>query len=270
MADSTRQSEQSNSTADRKAKAQERSRRYREKHPDAGREYYLANREKILAACKEYRSRTKEKKRASDKAYYEANKEKIAAWSKSPAGRAVQQRSRKKNKDKLREKHREWREKNRQHLRAYKRARRQRHPHLRLINRIRCRTWGALKTASARKKSSTIELVGCTAFELAAWIESQFTDGMSWEKIGDIHIDHVIPLAKFDLSDPEQQQAAFHYTNLRPMWGLENKQKSDKVPGQQLFAFAYSDMIQVGKKPRPSRQRTHGTRQHVDDKPCSV
>ena len=259
MADSTRPEEDGNRDEDCRAKK-----------AAYGKRYYEANRKRILAQCKKYRERTKAAKRARDKAYYEANKEKIAEWSKSPAGIAVRKRSRKKNKDKLREKHRQWREKNRQHLRAYKKERRQRHPHLRLINRIRCRTWGALKTARARKKSSTIELIGCTASELAAWIESQFTDGMSWEKIGDIHIDHVIPLAKFNLSDPEQQQSAFHYTNLRPMWGLENKQKSDKVPGQQLFGFAYAAKIAEGDRPRLRRQAKNGTRQHGNDKHRSV
>lgn len=238
----------------------------RKKRLEYAKAYYLANRDKLLAQSKEYREKNKEQKRATDRAYYLANKEKIAAWSKSPAAFAVRQRSRIKNKDKLREKHRQWREKNRQHLRAYKKARRQKHPHLRLINRIRCRTWGALKTASARKKGNTLKLVGCTASELAAWIESQFSGGMCWEKIGDIHIDHIIPLAKFDLSDEEQQKAAFHYKNLRPMWGIENKRKSDKVPGQQLFGFAYADRIAKGDTPRQRRQSKDGTRQHSNHK----
>jgi hypothetical protein len=88
---------------------------------------------------------------------------------------------------------------------------------------------------------------------------------MSWEKIGDIHIDHVIPLAKFNLSDPEQQQSAFHYTNLRPMWGLENKQKSDKVPGQHLFGFAYAAMIASGDSLPRRKQAKDGARQHGND-----
>jgi len=44
--------------------------------------------------------------------------------------------------------------------------------------------------------------------------------GMTWENRGKggWHIDHVLPYASFDLSDPEQQKICFHYTNLQPLW----------------------------------------------------
>lgn len=231
-----------------------------------GRAYYLRNRERILASCKEYRERNKEAKRARDKAYYEANKKKILAYNKSPKGRAVQKKSREANREKLRERHREWRENNREHLRAYKKRRREQNPHIALINRVTCRTWGALRSALSRKSNRTLELVGCTAHELAEWIGSQFSEGMCWERLGEIHIDHVIPLAAFDLSDPEQQRAAFHYTNLRPMWGIDNKRKSDKVSGQVLFGFAYAAKIADGMTSRRQvGRRRDATRKHSDD-----
>lgn len=270
MADSTQPRELGNAEAEKKAMARERNRRYRERHPEAGRRYYLANRDAILEKCKQYRQRTRDEKRSRDAAYYQANRKKLSDRSKSPVGRAIQQRYRQAHKDALRERHRQWRENNRQHLREYKKQRRAKHPHLRLINRIRCRTWGALKTAKARKSQKTLELVGCTAAKLAAWIESQFTDGMCWEKIGQIHIDHVIPLSRFDLSDADQQRAAFSYKNLRPMWELDNKRKSDKMPGQHLFGFAYAATIGLVDTPGRARHRRNGTRQHGDDKRRSV
>jgi len=133
-----------------------------------------------------------------------------------------------------------------------------------LISRIRCRTRCALKTARARKSAKTLHLVGCSAKELAVWIESQFTDGMCWARIGEIHIDHVIPLAKFNLAEEEQQRAAFHYTNLRPMWDIDNKRKSDRVPGQVLFGFAYAAKIKSGLMPKRSRCRRSDEGLHGD------
>lgn len=36
-------------------------------------------------------------------------------------------------------------------------------------------------------------------------------------------VDHVIPVSAWDLTDPEQSKAAFHWTNLQPMFKAENR-----------------------------------------------
>lgn len=73
-------------------------------------------------------------------------------------------------------------------------------------------------------------LVGYDVATLRAHLERQFTKGMSWERFcaGDIHIDHIIPLASFDLSRPEEMRAAWALPNLRPLWAEENGAKAAK------------------------------------------
>ena len=51
---------------------------------------------------------------------------------------------------------------------------------------------------------------------------------MTWDNMGAWHIDHKLPLASFDLTKSEEQYRAFNYTNLQPLWALENLQKGDR------------------------------------------
>ena len=75
------------------------------------------------------------------------------------------------------------------------------------------------------KSIRTAELIGCSIPELKAHLESRFKVGMSWENRSLWHMDHVIALAKFDLTKESDQRAAFHYTNLQPLWASENLRK---------------------------------------------
>lgn len=59
------------------------------------------------------------------------------------------------------------------------------------------------------------------------WIESFFTDGMSWDNYGKWHIDHVIPLAS--AKSIKQLRVLNNYKNLRPMWALDNIKKGGKL-----------------------------------------
>ena len=43
------------------------------------------------------------------------------------------------------------------------------------------------------------------------------------------HIDHVIPLSKFDLNIPEQQLIAFNWRNTMPLSCSENLSKNNKI-----------------------------------------
>ena len=42
------------------------------------------------------------------------------------------------------------------------------------------------------------------------------------------HIDHIKPLASFDLADRKQLLESVHYTNLQPLWAADNLRKGTK------------------------------------------
>lgn len=86
-----------------------------------------------------------------------------------------------------------------------------------------------LKGGAAVAKS--IYYLGCSIEHARAHIERQFELGMTWENHGVLtwHIDHIRPLASFDLSKQEDVARATHYTNLRPVWASENLSKGAKL-----------------------------------------
>jgi len=99
---------------------------------------------------------------------------------------------------------------------------------------------GMMKEAMRRygngqqKDDHTVTLLGCSITEFREHIEKQWQAGMTWDNRGVGHdkwqIDHITPLASFDLTKPEQQKLAFHFSNQQPLWHCDNAKKSDKMP----------------------------------------
>ena len=120
---------------------------------------------------------------------------------------------------------------NKGHINSYNRAweknRRKIDPMFSIKKNLRNRVWAALKGLS--KSDKTLKLLGCRIEELKKHLENKFEDGMDWNNYGVWHIDHIIPCANFDFSDPKQQKICFHYTNLQPMWGEHNIKKGSRL-----------------------------------------
>jgi hypothetical protein len=99
--------------------------------------------------------------------------------------------------------------------------------------KIRCTLRNRLTKAIKRdyKNGSAVRDLGCSIPELKLYLESLFQPGMTWDNwsVKGWHIDHVIPLVSFNLSDREQLIKAVHYTNLQPMWAFDNLSKADKI-----------------------------------------
>ncbi len=97
----------------------------------------------------------------------------------------------------------------------------------RLTEKLRGRMKDLLKRD---RPESVSRSMGCTGAQLKSHLESKFLPGMTWENHGlrGWHIDHIKPLALFDLTDLEQYRQACHYTNLQPLWAIDNLKKGVK------------------------------------------
>ena len=102
----------------------------------------------------------------------------------------------------------------------------------RLTRKLRDRVYQAVVNGNGKKLYTTKELIGCSVEKLREHLENQFKPGMNWDNHSRYgwHIDHIIPCASYDLTDPQQQKECFHYTNLQPLWAHENLSKGSKIP----------------------------------------
>lgn len=97
----------------------------------------------------------------------------------------------------------------------------------RLKDNLRRRLAKTLKGAPRVAKAH--ELLGCKLPHFKKNLESQFVEGMSWDNYGEWHVDHILPLMNFDMSKGYNQRRLFHYKNLRPLWGDDNRKRKKKL-----------------------------------------
>lgn len=86
-----------------------------------------------------------------------------------------------------------------------------------------------LKRVGRKKEAHTVDLLGYSAMQLYRHISQNLKAGMTWERRGEWHIDHIKPVAQFvqeGITDPKFINAL---SNLRPLWKDENLRKSDKI-----------------------------------------
>jgi hypothetical protein len=79
------------------------------------------------------------------------------------------------------------------------------------------------------KSKRTEKFLYCTFAEALDYLEKKFRSPMTRENMGEVwEVDHIRPICSFDLSDPEQVKACFHYTNLQPLFITENRSKGGR------------------------------------------
>jgi hypothetical protein len=113
--------------------------------------------------------------------------------------------------------------------------RRREDPLYKLADTIRRRTKVALTRKSWKKDTHFVEYIGCTLEELKSHLENQFTEGMTWNNHGKWHIDHIVPLAS--AKTPEEIYKLCHFSNLQPLWALDNIRKGDKIVPSNIITY---------------------------------
>ena len=101
----------------------------------------------------------------------------------------------------------------------------------RFLQELRNRINAVLRyNQSNGKRADTEELLGCSLEQVKDWLESQFTEDMTWDAFlaGEIH-DHIRPCASFDLTKKSEQLECFNWKNLQPLWAKDNLEKGAKV-----------------------------------------
>lgn len=138
------------------------------------------------------------------------------------------------NKDKINKAAKEWRKNNKDKVREYR---------LRYYAKIKedpskflkCRLRSALsESIGFSKNTHYFRLLGYSSEDLKEHLSLKFQDGMSWSNYGSggWHIDHIKPLASFDLKDPQDFRRAWSLSNLQPLWEADNLRKSSYYKGK--------------------------------------
>lgn len=224
-----------------KLSIQQSNKKYREKHKDKIRAYLMLWREKNRESIKAY-------KKANRERFYIKNKE----WNKNNRDKLLNYKKRwyKKHRQEILNYHKEYYKNNKEvillkmskyakskrkklteYQSEYRKRRELQDPIYLLRRRLRTRARIAFTRKGLIKNDSFSVLLGCSYEEVRKYLEKQFLEGMSWENYGKWHIDHIKPLKLFNLSLLEEQKKAFNYTNLQPLWAIDNLKKGIKYMG---------------------------------------
>ena len=182
-------------------------------------EYHYEHKEKRNQQSKEDYYAKKEYYNQKSKEYYEAHKEEL---------RAKKRKYHEENKEKEKEYREKTKEQRKEYIREYMRDKANNNISFKVVKNLRVRLNAVIKNGN--KSKSTLDLIGCSVEDLMKHLESKFQEGMSWDNYGrkGWHIDHIRPCASFDLLNEEEQKICFNYSNLQPLWAIDNLRKSDK------------------------------------------
>jgi hypothetical protein len=189
--------------------------------------YYRANREEKKAWWRQYYLLNKEKVKACNKRYDDLHKEKVEE---------DHRRYRMNHKKEISIKNKKYREQNKLRLRNYRREYNEKRKKVDDLFYLKSKIYSYTRKAILRcleksgrgREIKTMRLIGCTAKELLNHLLKTVPSGKT---IRECHIDHIRPLASFDLTIPEEREKAFHYSNLQMLTPKENVRKNSFYNG---------------------------------------
>jgi len=234
-------------------------REHRKKHNDkntiAHRKYMEKNKGKVNKRRREnYIKKNKEELKKSRRDLREENKEKVTKREKECRKKyedkmdKISETWREEEKKQKSIRNKKWREENREYvknkLKEYmennkEKVRLQRkkyindNPQVRIGITLRTRARSELKSGKGY-----LDLLGCDISFCLKWFKYHFDlddRGFCWENHGVWHIDHVIPVASFNLSNEEEKYKCFSWKNIAPVYKEYNLEKHDKIVPADIF-----------------------------------
>jgi hypothetical protein len=186
--------------------------------------YYLENKEKV----KETSKRFKDNNPGYFEYWHQCNIEKVKEY---------HQQYHQDNKEKANTASKQWVSNNKARCNKSTKQRKQADPLFKLKSNIRTLILIAFNNKNHRKKSKTVDILGCSFEEFKQHLESQFEPWMTWDNRGGKEVlgpnmtwdlDHIIPVSS--AITEEELIKLNHYTNFQPLCSYQNRfVKKDKI-----------------------------------------
>jgi hypothetical protein len=121
----------------------------------------------------------------------------------------------------------EYRKRRRQVIREYEKTRRAQNPQFYMRRLLQNNIRRLLSNTGRQPSYKSEAALGYTPATLRNHLTSMFAPGMNWSNYGRSGwtIDHIKPCSRFDLTVESERKACFHYTNLQPLWMMDNAKK---------------------------------------------
>jgi hypothetical protein len=212
----------------------------KELYSDRSKEYYELNSNTIKENSKKWREGNIEYIKEYHKKYYSENKEELLEYKKDHYlnNKDIYLERSKDQKDSNPVEYsnylKNWRKSNPEYMKDYwkdNKISKQRYDYNYITKYPHVVAWrSSLKSALTRigssKESTTIDMLKYSANDLRSHLELLFLDGMSWKNWGEWHIDHKIPVSKFEPNTPIHIVNSLD--NLQPLWAFDNLSKNNR------------------------------------------